>query len=136
MGRRSRRSGIRPHRAPDLASAQVAKRRLPGTERLVPAINDNGKQAREVGRMFVGHGLLPALIGLGLGLAAAFGLTRLMSSLLFGVTALDPLACGASVALLMAASRPRQLPSRPASGRRLIRWRRCGLNNPSRHTEM
>jgi predicted permease len=63
-----------------------------------------GAQAGEVRRMFVGHGMLLASIGLALGLAAAFGLTRLMSSVLFGVTALDPIAYGAGVALLIAAS--------------------------------
>ncbi len=41
-------------------------------------------------RMFVRHGLVLAGIGSALGLAAAAGLTHLMSSLLFGITALDP----------------------------------------------
>jgi ABC-type antimicrobial peptide transport system permease subunit len=48
--------------------------------------------------------LLLAAIGLGVGLAAAAGLTRLMSSLLFGVSALDPLTYAAVSALLMAAA--------------------------------
>jgi putative ABC transport system permease protein len=41
--------------------------------------------------MFVRDGLWLAGIGAALGLVAAAGLTPLMSSLLFGVTALDPL---------------------------------------------
>jgi putative ABC transport system permease protein len=41
-------------------------------------------------RMFVRHGLILAAIGVSIGLGAAAGVTRLMSSLLFGVTALDP----------------------------------------------
>jgi predicted permease len=40
--------------------------------------------------MFVRHGMLLAGIGAVLGLAAAAGVTRLMTSLLFGITALDP----------------------------------------------
>jgi putative ABC transport system permease protein len=54
--------------------------------------------------MFVRHGLLLAGVGAALGLAAAAGLTRLMSSLLFGVQALDPLTYAAVSALLIAAA--------------------------------
>ena len=39
-----------------------------------------------------------------MGLAVAVGLTRLMSSLLFGVSAVDPLTYAAVSALLMAAA--------------------------------
>jgi predicted permease len=54
-------------------------------------------------KMFVSHGLRLAGIGAAIGLVAAAGLTRLMSSLLFGVTALDPVTYAAVPALLIAA---------------------------------
>jgi ABC-type antimicrobial peptide transport system permease subunit len=41
-----------------------------------------------------------ALLGLGIGLAASFALTRVMASLLFGVSATDPLTF-AAVSLLL-----------------------------------
>jgi ABC-type antimicrobial peptide transport system permease subunit len=40
--------------------------------------------------MFVRHGLVLAGIGVVIGLGAAAGLTRLMSTLLYGVAPLDP----------------------------------------------
>ena len=55
-------------------------------------------------RVFVRQGLLLAGVGAALGLAAAAGLTRLMSSLLFGVKALDPLTYAAVSALLIFAA--------------------------------
>jgi putative ABC transport system permease protein len=54
--------------------------------------------------MFVRHGLRLAGIGAALGLVAAAGLTRVMSSMLFGVTALDPVTYAAVSALLIAAA--------------------------------
>ena len=42
-----------------------------------------------------------ALVGVGIGLAASFGLTRLMSKLLFGVSPTDPLTFAAIVVLLL-----------------------------------
>jgi putative ABC transport system permease protein len=54
--------------------------------------------------VFVRQGMRLAVIGIGVGLAAAIGLTRVMSSLLFGVSAVDPLTYAAVSALLMAAA--------------------------------
>jgi predicted permease len=50
-----------------------------------------GAQTRDVLRLIVGQGMATALIGVALGLAGAFGLTRLMTSLLFNITATDTL---------------------------------------------
>jgi putative ABC transport system permease protein len=63
-----------------------------------------GAQPAGLLKMFVRHGLLLAGIGAALGLVAAAGLTRLMSSLLFGVSALDPVTYAAVSALLIAAA--------------------------------
>jgi putative ABC transport system permease protein len=60
-----------------------------------------GAQKSDILKLIFGRGMSLTLIGLGLGLAAAFALTRLMSSLLFGVSATDPLTF-LSVALLLA----------------------------------
>jgi putative ABC transport system permease protein len=48
-----------------------------------------GAQRRDVLGLFISHGMRLVGLGLGIGLAAAFALTRLMSSLLFGVSATD-----------------------------------------------
>jgi predicted permease len=49
-----------------------------------------GAQQGDVSRLFVRHGLLLTAVGVVVGVAAAVGLTRLMSALLFGVSPLDP----------------------------------------------
>ncbi|HSS19153.1 MAG TPA: ABC transporter permease [Pyrinomonadaceae bacterium] len=49
-----------------------------------------GAQTSDVLKMVIGQGMSLTLVGLVIGLAAAFGLTRLMSGLLFGVRASDP----------------------------------------------
>jgi len=72
-----------------------------------------GAQPAWLQRMFVRHGLVLAAVGIGVGLAAAAGLTRLMSSLLFGITALDPATYGAVAALLIvSASLASYIPAR------------------------
>jgi putative ABC transport system permease protein len=48
-----------------------------------------GAHNNDVLRLIVGHGLLLTLIGVALGLAGAFTLSRLLTSLLFGVSATD-----------------------------------------------
>ena len=59
-----------------------------------------GAQAADVSRLFVRHGLWLTGAGVALGVLAAVGLTRLMSSLLFGVSPMDPITYAAvSVAL-------------------------------------
>ncbi len=49
-----------------------------------------GAERRDVVKLVVGQGMILALVGVTLGVGAAFALTRLMSSLLFGVGATDP----------------------------------------------
>jgi len=49
-----------------------------------------GAKPRDVGRLIVGQGMAVAVGGAVVGLVGALGLTRLMSSLLYGVGASDP----------------------------------------------
>ena len=50
-----------------------------------------GAQVRDILRLIVGSGMSLALVGVVLGVGVSFALTRLMGSLLFGVTPTDPL---------------------------------------------
>jgi putative ABC transport system permease protein len=59
-----------------------------------------GAKSGDVLRLVIGQGMILILIGIGAGLVAAFGLTRLMSGLLFGVTVTDPFTFAAISALL------------------------------------
>lgn len=60
-----------------------------------------GAQRGDVAQMVLRQGATMALAGVTIGIVAALGLTRLMTSQLFGVTAHDPLTIGAVAALLM-----------------------------------
>jgi len=60
-----------------------------------------GAQRRDVLRLVVNEGLSLTLMGVGAGLVSAFGLTRFLGSLLYGVSATDPLDF-AGVAVLFA----------------------------------
>jgi putative ABC transport system permease protein len=59
-----------------------------------------GAQSRDVLVMIVKQGSVLILLGLGIGLAGAYALTRVISSWLFGVTAKDPITFGAVAVLL------------------------------------
>jgi len=61
-----------------------------------------GAGSHDMLRLVIVQGLRLAGIGMAIGLAAAFGLTRLLSSLLFGVKTTDPMAFGVVVATLAA----------------------------------
>jgi putative ABC transport system permease protein len=71
-----------------------------------------GSSQTEITRIFVVHGLRLAAIGTACGLAAALACTRLMKSLLFEISPLDPVTfAGVSLALLAAAVAASYLPA-------------------------
>lgn len=59
-----------------------------------------GAQHRDLLRLVVGQGILLVLIGAAIGIAAALGVTRLISSMLYGLHASDPVTF-AAVAILL-----------------------------------
>jgi putative ABC transport system permease protein len=63
-----------------------------------------GARPRDVLAMILGQGLRTVLIGTVIGVAGSFVVTRAIRSLLFGVTATDPLTFAAVVVLLMVAA--------------------------------
>ncbi len=60
-----------------------------------------GARRQHVMALVLGHGMKMALAGIALGLVAALGLTRLLSKMLFGVSATDPLTFSAIALLLV-----------------------------------
>jgi predicted permease len=76
-----------------------------------------GASPRRILAFVLGQGMALALAGVAGGLAAAFAVTRLMQSLLFGVEAIDPFTFAmVPVLLLLAALGATYLPARRAAG--------------------
>jgi putative ABC transport system permease protein len=74
-----------------------------------------GASSRDVLRLVMGQSLLLTMIGVAIGLVAAFFLTQLMASLLFGVTATDPLTfAGIAVLQMLVALAASFVPARRA----------------------
>ena len=71
-----------------------------------------GARAGELKRMFVQHGLALAGIGIVAGAAATLVTTRLMSSLLFGVSPLDPWTYGVVAAVVLIVASVAAVPAR------------------------
>jgi putative ABC transport system permease protein len=61
-----------------------------------------GAAPRDIFRLVVGQGMRLVLAGIGLGFLASLGLTRLLSSLLFGTSANDPVTLAAVATILIA----------------------------------
>jgi putative ABC transport system permease protein len=61
-----------------------------------------GAQPRDVFKLIIGQGMILTLLGIVFGLVGAFGLTRLMTAMLFGIEPTDP-ATFAVLALLLGA---------------------------------
>jgi putative ABC transport system permease protein len=75
-----------------------------------------GAQPKDVLKMILGQGIKLTLIGVAIGLVAAFALTRILSSLLYGVSATDPLTfLGVPLLLTAVAALASYLPARRAT---------------------
>jgi putative ABC transport system permease protein len=75
-----------------------------------------GAQSGDALRLILGEGARLAVAGVAMGMAASFGATRLVSSLLFGVSATDPITfLGVAVLLCLVALLASYLPARRAT---------------------
>jgi ABC-type antimicrobial peptide transport system permease subunit len=76
-----------------------------------------GSSRRELTRMFIAQGFVLSLIGVACGWAGAAALTRVLGSLLFDVSPLDPLTYAAvSLGLIAAALAASYIPALRATG--------------------
>lgn len=74
-----------------------------------------GASPRDVLRLVLGQGTRLTLLGVAIGVVAAFLLTRLMASLLFGISATDPLTfAGVAILLIVVALAACYIPARRA----------------------
>jgi predicted permease len=74
-----------------------------------------GAQRRDLLKLVVGQGILLALIGAAIGIAAALGVTRFISTMLFGIHADDPLTfAGVAILLTLVALAACYIPARRA----------------------
>ena len=76
-----------------------------------------GARGGDVLRMVVGQGVMLTVIGVGFGLVGAFGVTRVIESMLFAVSPTDPLSfIGIALFLTMVAAVASYIPARRAMG--------------------
>ncbi|MGH9575140.1 MAG: ADOP family duplicated permease [Candidatus Acidiferrales bacterium] len=74
-----------------------------------------GAQRRDLLRLVVGQGILLVLVGTGIGIGAAIGVTRFMSAMLYGIHPDDPLTfAGVAVLLMLVALLACYIPARRA----------------------
>jgi ABC-type antimicrobial peptide transport system permease subunit len=74
-----------------------------------------GAQQRDLLRLVVGQGILLVLIGAVIGIGAAMGITRFMSTMLYGIHADDPLTfAGVAIVLTLVALAACYIPARRA----------------------
>jgi putative ABC transport system permease protein len=75
-----------------------------------------GAQPRDVLRLVLGQGGKLAVVGVAIGIVAALGMTRVLTSLLYGVSAADPLTfAGVAVLLMLVALAACYVPARRAT---------------------